>query len=208
MNNLKWYQKNPGIVLMIILFFPIGLFLMWSHASWSTLVKAVITGVFAVLLFWNSESDNESIEIQHETADQLVEEAEGNINAGSEDLGAQKRLEAEQARQDSIAQIEKERERQKCIDDADALFLNLQDMYVELQSFRKTRDFKNYGFGRGGKYFPWLEKIGEMRDDPRNRCCLIYKGCVAGDLEMLGMEYVSSEGQDTDYSISTSKLFK
>ena len=208
MSNPKWYQKTSGIVLMIILFFPIGLFLMWRHASWSTLVKAVITGLFAVVLFWNPKSEDGGLELQRETADQLVEEDDGNIDAGSEDLSAQKRLEAEQARQDSIAEVEKEREKQKCISDADALFLKLQEMYVELQSFRKTKDFNNYGFGRGGKYYPWLEKIEKMKDDPRNRCCLIYKGCVAGELEMLGMEYVSSNGQDTDYSISTSKLFR
>ena len=80
-------------------------------------------------------------------------------------------------------------------------------MHEELQSFRKTEDFNLYGFGRGGKFYPWLEKVGKMKDDPRNKCCLMYKNCVAGELEMLGLEYVTSDGVDTEYSIATSKLF-
>ena len=80
-------------------------------------------------------------------------------------------------------------------------------VHEELQSFRKTEDFNLDGFGRGGKFYPWLEKVGKMKDDPRNKCCLMYKNCVAGELEMLGLEYVTSDGVDTEYSIATSKLF-
>ena len=203
----KWYQKTSGIVLMIILFFPIGLYLMWRHASWSTFTKAIITGFFAVALLWNPKSDTGAYEIQNTTTDQLVEEAESDIETELEDLSSQTRREAGQLKQDSIAEVDKEREKQTCIDDADALYAELQEMHEELQSFRKTDDFNLYGFGRGGKYYPWLKKIGEMKDDPRNKCCLIFKNCVAGELEMLGMEYVTSDGKDTEYSMATSELF-
>ena len=172
---------------MIILFFPIGLFLMWRYSSWSTLTKAAITGVFAVALLWSPEKDGDGRELQTLAADQQVEKAEEG--------------------QDSVNGDEEELARQKCFDDADALYVELKEMHEELQSFRKTEDFNFYGFGRGGKYYPWLEKIGKMKDDPRNKCCLIHKNCVAGELEMLGMEYVTSDGRDTEYSIATSKLF-
>ena len=188
MTNPKWYQKTSGIVLMIILFFPVGLFMMWRYSSWSTLTKAVITGVFAIILFWNPNGSEDGLEVQNSAAIQQVEEAE-------------------QARLDSIVKAEKELEKQKCIADADAFYLELKKMHEELQSFRSTKLFNDFGFGRGGAHYPWLEKIGKMKGDPRNKCCLIYKNCVAGDLEMLGMEYVTSDGRDTDYSIATSMLF-
>lgn len=111
------------------------------------------------------------------------------------------------AKQDSNHEVQKEQEKKKCIADAEDFYRELQSMYTELQSFRKTKDFKFYGFGRGGDYYPWLERIGKMKDDPRNRCCLIHKNCVAGILEMLGMEYASEEGRDTDYTVQTSMLF-
>lgn len=207
MTNSKWYQKTPGIVLLIILFFPIGLFLMWRHATWSTMTKAIITGFFAVALLWNPNSDSGASEIPVETTDQRAEEGQSDVEVESEDMNSQTSLEAEDAGQEGDVEAEKEREKQQCIDDANALYSELQEMHEELQSFRKTEDFNFYGFGRGGQYYPWLEKIGKMKDDPRNKCCLIFKNCVAGELEMLGMEYVTSQGEDTEYSIATSELF-
>ena len=200
---------------MIILVFPIGLFLMWRHSSWSTLTKTVITGAFAVALLWNPDKDADPLadllEDREKAVYQQAEEVEDNevvkdnLISLSKDLRTQLRLEVEKAWQDSLNGDQEAR--QKCIDDADALYIELKEMHEELQSFRKIEDFKFYGFGRGGKYYPWLEKIGKMKDDPRNKCCLIHKNCVAGELEMLGMEYVTSDGRDTEYSIATSKLF-
>ena len=45
--NKKWYQKTWGIVALLILFFPVGLYLMWKHASWNKTAKWIVTGVFA-----------------------------------------------------------------------------------------------------------------------------------------------------------------
>lgn len=44
----KWYQKPFGIVLMLILFFPIGLYLMWRYATWPKSAKWVVTGILAL----------------------------------------------------------------------------------------------------------------------------------------------------------------
>jgi hypothetical protein len=46
----KWYQKTWGIVALLVLFFPAGLFLMWKHAKWNKVVKSVVTGVFVLLI--------------------------------------------------------------------------------------------------------------------------------------------------------------
>ena len=46
-NNKKWYQKTGGIIAWLILFFPIGLFLMWKYANWKKPVKGIISALFA-----------------------------------------------------------------------------------------------------------------------------------------------------------------
>jgi len=49
--NEKWYQKTLFIILLLILFFPVGLFLMWKYANWKPKTKWIITGVFIAIFF-------------------------------------------------------------------------------------------------------------------------------------------------------------
>ncbi len=56
----KWYQKSLGIVTLLILFFPAGLFLMWKYARWNNLIKATITGLFVLLVIGGATSSNSS----------------------------------------------------------------------------------------------------------------------------------------------------
>jgi len=49
----KWYQKTGWIIALLILFFPVGLFLMWKYANWNKVVKGVVTGVFALMVIAN-----------------------------------------------------------------------------------------------------------------------------------------------------------
>lgn len=53
----KWYQQTWGIILLLVLFFPAGLFLMWKHTKWNTLVKGGITAFFVlwVAAFMNAK---------------------------------------------------------------------------------------------------------------------------------------------------------
>lgn len=46
----KWYQSTLAIIASLIIFFPLGLLLMWKYASWTKIVKIVITVVFAIIL--------------------------------------------------------------------------------------------------------------------------------------------------------------
>ncbi|GEM_PF-2988690 len=48
--NKKWYQSTLAIIASLVIFFPLGLFLMWKYASWNKIVKIVITVVFAIIL--------------------------------------------------------------------------------------------------------------------------------------------------------------
>lgn len=54
----KWYQNNFVIITLLILFFPVGLFLMWKYANWNKPVKWVVTGVFALFLIGSVASGN------------------------------------------------------------------------------------------------------------------------------------------------------
>lgn len=46
--NEKWYKTNWFVFLMIILFFPVGLFLMWYFGKWNKTVRWIVT--VAILL--------------------------------------------------------------------------------------------------------------------------------------------------------------
>ena len=45
----KWYQQTWAIIVLLWLFFPIGVYLMWRHASWGLQIKWAVSGAIAVL---------------------------------------------------------------------------------------------------------------------------------------------------------------
>lgn len=50
----RWYQGDAGAVLMLFLFFPVGLYLMWRYTRWNKTAKWIVTGIFAFLVVVNS----------------------------------------------------------------------------------------------------------------------------------------------------------
>ena len=54
----KWYQKPTAVVLLLIFFFPVGLYLMWKHEVWSKTARWIISGVFALAVIANAGKDN------------------------------------------------------------------------------------------------------------------------------------------------------
>lgn len=52
-NKKKWYKTNQGMILLLVFFFPAGLFLMWKYAGWNKKVKWIITSMFAYVCFCN-----------------------------------------------------------------------------------------------------------------------------------------------------------
>ena len=56
----KWYQQTWAIILLLILFFPVGLFLMWKYAGWNKIVKGIITGIFVILIIGSMGKDSTS----------------------------------------------------------------------------------------------------------------------------------------------------
>jgi len=57
-NSKKWYARNGWIISLLVLFFPVGLFLMWKYASWNKAIKWVVTIIFALGLFANISSSH------------------------------------------------------------------------------------------------------------------------------------------------------
>ncbi len=74
----KWYEKTGVIILTLILFFPIGLYLMWKYnKTWSTKTKVIISVFFGLAFLgrFNSKTsesnrltNNQQIEVKKETS--------------------------------------------------------------------------------------------------------------------------------------------
>ena len=58
--QVKWYQKTWGILALLLLVFPLGLYLMWKYAKWNITVKWAITGLFVIGLISSTSRDNTS----------------------------------------------------------------------------------------------------------------------------------------------------
>ncbi len=46
-----WYEKDFGIILLFIFFWPVGLYLMWKYSEWSTPVKWTLTAICSFMFF-------------------------------------------------------------------------------------------------------------------------------------------------------------
>lgn len=46
----KWYQQDWAIIVFLVVFFPVGLYLMWKYANWSKVAKWIVTASIGVLV--------------------------------------------------------------------------------------------------------------------------------------------------------------
>ena len=57
--DLKWFQKKQGIIVLLILFFPVGIYLMWKYSEWNNKTKVIVTSVFVIgTIFANKNNDS------------------------------------------------------------------------------------------------------------------------------------------------------
>lgn len=51
---VAWYERPSYVICLLVLFFPVGLFLMWKNMKWNFTVKIVITVIvlLAALLYF------------------------------------------------------------------------------------------------------------------------------------------------------------
>lgn len=47
--SLSWNQRPSVIILLLIVFFPIGLYLMWKNSLWSKRTRWIVTGVISLV---------------------------------------------------------------------------------------------------------------------------------------------------------------
>ena len=67
---MKIYEKNWFIILMLVLFFPVGLFLMWKNAKWNKTVKIIISVLFAAaVIFSNGSEESKNVETKDTNAE-------------------------------------------------------------------------------------------------------------------------------------------
>ena len=86
------------------------------------------------------------------------------------------------------------------------LFREFKTLYYELRSFKYKTDFKKFGFGAGGPYNKWLRNVEKLKNNPDSKL-LLKKGVLFGELEQLGLAYVSSRGKETDFTRNFNKIF-
>ena len=79
---MKIYEKNWFIILMLVVFFPVGLFLMWKNAKWHTPLKILISFLFAIMVIFSTGSEEPK----------NVETKDTNANVETSKLDARKEL--------------------------------------------------------------------------------------------------------------------
>lgn len=112
--------------------------------------------------------------------------------------------------QDARKEVEeKEPVKTETVDNKDKIeqiFGEFKTLYAELLVFKDKSDFKKYGFGQGGTYNRWLNDVQALKKNPDSKL-LLQKDVVAGELEQLGLAYVSSKGQETEVTKNFNKSF-
>jgi len=72
----KWYTQNWATILFLILFFPVGLFLMWKYSKWSNKVKVVITTLIGIFVLIGSLNEPNKQAISSDTAPSPIKKSQ------------------------------------------------------------------------------------------------------------------------------------
>lgn len=84
------------------------------------------------------------------------------------------------------------------------LLMRCKALYDELMEIKESNTFKQYGFSEASPHKDWLKKVKDFTPEEGQRLMRAY-GMVPGDIEMLGMEYVESKREETDFTKSKRK---
>lgn len=100
----EYKEDNWFIILLIILVFPVGLYLMWRYSTWKKESKWIITAIFILLIIFSPNSNDITAELDG-TSDEIA--AETNADNDKE----RQKLEEEKSEIDKIKEdLEKEKE--------------------------------------------------------------------------------------------------
>ena len=56
----KWFQKPTGAIILLVLFFPVGLYLMWKNQFWTKKTRWIVTVFFGLLAISMASKDKTS----------------------------------------------------------------------------------------------------------------------------------------------------
>lgn len=63
----KWYDKKTLVIILLIIFFPVGIYALWKNKQFSTITKSIITGVVIFSLIFFIISSQEANDALSET---------------------------------------------------------------------------------------------------------------------------------------------
>jgi hypothetical protein len=61
--ELKWHQKPTSIIILLVLFFPVGLYYMWKNDIWTKKTRWIVTASLAILFLVNAFGENSGGEL-------------------------------------------------------------------------------------------------------------------------------------------------
>jgi hypothetical protein len=75
--ELKWFQKQSGIIILLIIFFPVGLYLMWKNNLWTKKTRWIVTIALLVIvvLGQNGKTTSSSSSSNSSTGEISLDEA-------------------------------------------------------------------------------------------------------------------------------------
>lgn len=71
---MKTSEKNWFVILMVIVFFPVGLYLMWKQKKFTRIVRIGITAFIAAIVILSPLSKTEIIEVPKKEPEEVVKE--------------------------------------------------------------------------------------------------------------------------------------
>ena len=91
---MKFYEKDWFIVLMLIVFFPYGLLLMWKYSKWHIKAKKIISVLIAVMvviaIFSDGSTESKNVETKNTNAEVETVDKTKDTNAEAEIAKANK----------------------------------------------------------------------------------------------------------------------
>ena len=88
---MKFYEKDWFVILMLILFFPVGLFLMWKYSKWQKVAKIIVTIVIAAIaIFSDASKESKNVETKNTNAEVETVDKTKDANAEAEIAKANK----------------------------------------------------------------------------------------------------------------------
>lgn len=137
---MKFYERTWFVIIMLIFFFPLGLFLMWKFKDWTKGVKWIVTIVVvlvAILGFATDENDGEEKKQETNTTTDSKEDSKDSKKDNAEKNNSKKDTKTKEEKQKS--EIKKD----------DKPLTDEEKLDKKLKEDVRSADIKGVEFGNG-----------------------------------------------------------